>query len=151
MINKPGKQLGFSLVELMVVVAVMAILSGMAFPALGSMSAGNDLNTAQENIIETLKKARGLAVSHSTFATVSVNAAAHTVQLSMADASLPPETIHVNQSINIGADAALMFSAQGTVSAQTGTTTINLSAPAYNNLPSRRIDIGPTGIVTAAR
>lgn len=145
------RQLGFSLVELMITVAVIAILSSVALPALGSMSAGNDLNTAQENVIETLKKARGMAVSRSTFATVTIDPVARTLQLSLSDGSRPPETIHVRQNIAIGAAATLVFSAQGTVTAQAGTTTINLSSTGYANLPQRRIDISPTGVVTAAR
>ncbi len=149
--HKAYGQLGLTLIELLVTVAVIAILSSVAFPALGSMSAGNNLNTAQENIIETLKKARGMAVSHSTFATVAVNSATRTVQLSLSDGSQPPETIHVHQSISIGADATLVFSAQGTVTAQTGTTTINLSSTGYASLPQRSIGISPTGVVTATR
>lgn len=145
------RQLGFTLTELMVVVVVMAILSGIALPAFGSMSAGNDLNTAQENIIEILKKARGMAVSRSTFATVTVNSAARTVQLGLADGSQPAELITLRQNVAIGADAVLEFNAQGTVTAQTGATTITLSASRYASLPSRRIDISPTGIVTAIR
>lgn len=148
---KSCKQLGVTLIELMVVVAVMAVLSGIAFPAMGSMSAGNDLNTAQENIIETLKKARGMAVSHSTFATVTVSAATHTLLLSLSDGSHPDEIIHVHKNITIGADAKLVFSAQGTITAQTGTTSITLSSTGYSVLPQRRIDISSTGVVSAAR
>ncbi len=149
--HKSYRQLGLSLIELMVVVAVMALLSGIAFPALGSMSAGNDLNTAQENIIEALKKARGMAVSRSSFATVTINSAARTMQLSLADGSLPVETLSIRQNITIGGDATLLFSAQGTATAQAGTTTITLSSTGYASLPQRRIDVSPTGIVTATR
>ncbi len=149
--RKSDNQLGLSLIELMVTVAVMAVLSSIAIPALGSMSAGNDLNTAQENIIETLKKARGMAVSHSTFATIAISSVAHTVQLSLSDGSRPVETIHVRQDISIGADATLRFSAQGIVTAQAGTTSITLSSPGYASLPQRHIDISSTGVVTAIR
>ncbi len=149
--NNTQRQSGFSLIELMVVIAVIAILSSIALPALGSMAAGNDLNTAQENLIETLKKARGMAVSHSTFATVTINSAARTAQLSLADGSLPAETVRMRQSVVIGADAVLLFGAQGTVTAQAGTTSITLAANGYGSLPQRRIDISSTGVVTASR
>ena len=142
---------GFTLTELMVVVAVMAILSSIAIPAFGSMSAGNDLNNVQEDVIETLKKARAMAVSRSTFATIAINSANHTMQLGLADGSQPLEIVPLRSNITIAADATLVFGAQGTVTAQAGTTTIDLTSSHYSSLPVRHISVSPTGIVTAAR
>ncbi len=146
-----NRQFGVTLIELMVTIAVMAILATIAFPAMGSIAAGNELNTVQENIIEILKKARGMAISRSTFATVAINPAARTVQLSLSDGSQPVETIRVRQNVNIAAAATLVFSPQGTVTAQSGTTAIDLSSTGYAGLPQRHIGISPTGVVAASR
>lgn len=147
----PFRIRGYTLIEVLVVISVMAILAGIAFPALGSMVAGNDLNTAQENIIETLKKARGMAVSHSTIATVRINSATRTLQLSVADNSLPPETITMRSRVKIAADSVLNFSSQGILSVASGGSSITLSAPGYASLSTRTINISPTGIVNAGR
>ncbi len=149
--RQSDKQLGVSLIELMVTIAVVAILSTMASPALGSMSAGNNLNAAQENVIELLKKARGMAISHSTFATVTVDPAARTVQLSLSDGSQPNETLRIPQNISIAAGATLVFGAQGTVTAQAGAPAIDLSSTVYSALPQRHIGVSPTGVVAASR
>jgi hypothetical protein len=73
------------------------------------------------------------------------------VQLSLSDGSQPVETIRVRQNVNIAAAATLVFSPQGTVTAQSGTTAIDLSSTGYAGLPQRHIGISPTGVVAASR
>lgn len=141
---------GVTLIELLVVLAVMGILTGIAVPALGAMIAGNNLNTAQENVINALKKARGMAVSRSTLSTVTLSAASGTVQLAAADGSYT-ETVQLQSGVKLAADATLTFGAQGTMSVTAGASQIVLSAPNYSALPSRAISVSATGVVSAAR
>jgi hypothetical protein len=114
------------------------------------MIAGNDLNTTQEELITAFKKARGLSINRSTITTVTINAAAHSVQLSAADNSFN-DTILISPNVNIGANATLTFGSQGTVTVKAGSNSINLSALNFNSLTNRVIDISPTGIVNAGR
>lgn len=146
--NHPS--LGVTLIELLVVLAVMAVLSSIAVPAMGAMVAGNNLNTAQENIINTLKKARGMAVSRSTLSTVTISSANRTVQLNAADGSFA-ETLQLQPDVKLGADATLTFAAQGTMSVGAGSGQIVLSALNYASLPTRTIRVSAMGVVSATR
>lgn len=142
--------LGVTLIELLVVLAVMAALSGIALPALGSMVAGNDLNTAQENIINLLKKARGMAVSRSTISTVTITSANNTVQITAADGSYA-ETLQLQPSVKLAGNATLTFGAQGTMSVTAGSSQIVLSALNYPSLPTRTLNVSAMGVVSATR
>lgn len=140
-------QNGLTLVELLVVLTIVAILASIAIPGLGSILATNDLNTAQEDVIGMLRKARGLAVSRSTLATVTLTAASKTAVLTLADVSSAAETVILRTSVSIGADAAYIFNPAGT--ATTGT--IVLNTPGHPGIAARNITVTATGQVNASR
>lgn len=73
--STPSACHGITFIELIVVLLVMSILAGIAIPALGSMKARSDLNTAQQNLAQMLRNAKGLALARGVIATVAVNAA----------------------------------------------------------------------------
>src|SRR5690606_661000 len=65
---RPGA--GFSLIELMVVVAIVAILAVVAYPALGSVINSNRLSSHANEMVASLQLARSEAIRRN--ATVSV-------------------------------------------------------------------------------
>lgn len=61
--RRPNAYAGFTLVEQVVVVTVLAVLLGMAIPAMGGLLARHELASAQMELAATLQHARALAVS----------------------------------------------------------------------------------------
>ena len=57
---------GFTLLELLIALALVAALSALAVPGMGRMLAGWRLNAAARQVVMDLKLARGRAISEST-------------------------------------------------------------------------------------
>lgn len=135
---------GVTLIELIVTVIVLGILASIAIPSFRTLVAGGELNTAQENLMQTLRKARSFAMSRATLATVSVNASNAVLELS--DGSLSNETVTFPASVAVAANASYTFSPAGTVTSA-GDFTLNSSNGAVK---SRRITISAAGEITSA-
>jgi prepilin-type N-terminal cleavage/methylation domain-containing protein len=57
------RQRGFSLIELMIVGAIILVLSGYAIIATNPSSLNNNSNAAEDSVVDTLRQARQLAIS----------------------------------------------------------------------------------------
>ncbi|MDH0655612.1 prepilin-type N-terminal cleavage/methylation domain-containing protein [Acinetobacter johnsonii] len=64
---------GFTLIELMVTIAIMVIIAMMAAPSFADMLAKQRLNSTTKELMETLTKARNQAVLLRTTTTVNLN------------------------------------------------------------------------------
>ena len=57
-----GKNRGFTLIELMVTIAVIAIIAMMAAPSFGNLLLKQNLNRSTQDLVATLNAARSTAV-----------------------------------------------------------------------------------------
>lgn len=142
------KHAGVTLVELLVAIAVVAILAAIAVPNMGSMLATNKLNDAQENIMQVLKSAHAVAVANGTFSTVTITSASNVIATSYGNGTTAPPNLILNNEVVIGADDTLIFSPNGTVDSAG---TVTLSSQNFPDLASRGISINTTGQISATR
>mgnify|MGYP001312388025 FL=1 len=147
---KVSTQTGFTLTELTVVLLVVAILATIAVPSFRSLLVTNQLNVAQEDFVQILNKARGLAMARSTIATVSING--NTATLTLADSSLT-STATASSQLSLNGNVDYVFSPTGlaTITSGLGLTSTVLSAPGIAEIPPRTIYVSATGVVHVSR
>jgi prepilin-type N-terminal cleavage/methylation domain-containing protein len=148
---KATTQTGFTLIELMVTLAVIAILATIAVPNLQSVLATSNLNAAQEDFIQILNKGRGMAMARSTIATVNISSAAKSATLTLADGSFSAYTVTASNRITVSADATYTFNPVGTATLSPAGITTVLSAAGYTGIPARTISVSATGVVNVSR
>lgn len=69
----PARKSGFSLVELMVVIVVMAVLAAIAYPSFRDLIATQRIRAAASALYESLLLARSEAIKRNNVVTLSVN------------------------------------------------------------------------------
>jgi prepilin-type N-terminal cleavage/methylation domain-containing protein len=72
-------QKGFSLVEMLVVIGILAILLAIAVPRYGSWRAANALQSATETLMAHIKQARIMAVTGNRAVSIAFSATGYTV------------------------------------------------------------------------
>ncbi|MBC9228941.1 GspH/FimT family pseudopilin [bacterium SPL81] len=68
-----GKSRGFTLIELMVTIAIFSIIAMMAVPAFGNMMLAQNFNKSTQELVSTLNEARAKAVLERREITVKLN------------------------------------------------------------------------------
>lgn len=142
---------GVTLIELLVTISIVAILAGLSIPGMATMLANSDINNAQENIAQVLRRARSLAMAQGTITTVNVNAASNAISLTIADGSTPVKTINIPSNISMSENVSIEFNPFGTASVSAASQTLTLAATGYSSIGPRTITITNSGQTNVSR
>ena len=100
---------GFSLVELLVVIAIITILTVVAIPAFNSIKGGSDITKAAYDVAGVLDNARAYAMANNTFVYVGIAEVD-----SAADPSASPQTNTISPAVGGRVVVATVASKDGT-------------------------------------
>lgn len=139
------RQTGSFFMEMLVVVAIVAILMALATPNLRSNMLSNDLDSAQDTLLQGLRKARFLARSQGTPVTVRVDAGGRSIQLRSRDGRVA-ETITLPRRVSISDGFEMVFNPVGTVD---GSGVIALTAGDEDGPDQRQVSITGLGAMAS--
>lgn len=152
LIEKIKQNLGFTLVELMVALAVLAILITIALPSFTNMIQNNRSAALANSIVTALNVARSEAVKRN--ALVNVNSGGDWTNGWVVQLNTGAVTLQTWNAPDVGAvitqvdgNATIQFNGSGRMTLPAAAATINSSYPHCSGQQARQIQIGITGRV----
>ena len=111
---RPAREHGFSLIELMMVVALVAVLAGVSVPPISAAMKRYTVITASQQVVGTIRKARGQAVSRNQTLHVHFDAEASSFQIQdSADTPIGPVMLLPTGAQFVDADTDIEFDTSG--------------------------------------
>ena len=148
---------GFTLLELMVAIAVLAILATVGVPSFRDLIQNNRVTTQTNELVTALSFARTEAVKRGRPVEVTVSQAAPgwSATVVLAPGTADEDTLRVfdraGSSVTLDAGGAVEFTAIGAPTAGTGATFILEPGPSCTGEKRRQIVVGPSGQITTTR
>ena len=139
-----AKQHGFSAIELLVTVAIVAILVAIAVPSMRDIMAKNELTGAHEELMQLLNKAKLLARAEGRLINIDITKATRQVRISINTVTY--QTKILPASVEIDANAAYTFNPDGTVTGAGGVLLTSNTAP--STVKGRTVTVSGTGQIS---
>ncbi|MFI8144450.1 GspH/FimT family pseudopilin [Acinetobacter sp. ABJ_C5_2] len=134
-------QEGFTLIELMVTIVMMAIIATMAVPMFGDMLNNQNLNRSTEDLVSSINQARMKAVVERRQVKVQLNSTY------IADSDNQINWMPSGKAqLKTGSDTSIIFSMSGLVKDATGDTTFEICNTAFGN-KSKIISVSRMGSI----
>lgn len=139
--GSPQASAGVTLIELMVVLAVIAILATQAAPAFGSFLASRRLSGAASQLVSDLQNARSEAVLRNADVAVTFSATGYT--LSAGGSDIRSVTLSGNTLVSAGSNAVITYDRRRGTASSTNANAVTLA----NSSHSLQITVHTTGRV----
>jgi prepilin-type N-terminal cleavage/methylation domain-containing protein len=105
---------GFTLIELMIVAALVAVMAGIAIPAIAGAMSQYTVISASQQVVSTIRSARVQAVGKNQILKVNFDPAAGTLQVQdAADQPIGPPTALPVGALFVAADTDVQFDTSG--------------------------------------
>lgn len=133
---------GFTLVELMIAVAIVAILSVMAIGSMSHMMANNKVSQTTQTIAQSLRVARSRAMELSSDVTVMIDSASVLSQVQNGAAGATRTTLPLG--VAVSGTGKFVFNSYGMASTAG---TVNIASASSQKVTPRTVAVSPLGQV----
>lgn len=141
--------LGFTVIEMLVTVAIIGIMAGVAAPSFLSMMDNMALKKSQDTVLVALKKAKRIARSQGTLVVVNITNTPANININPNNAV--SKNYSLPENISFGNTTEIKFSSAGTVTPDDGDAMFRIKTVSSSTGHARYVEITASGQIIIRR